>query len=46
MSYEVIGEGNFEASYEECCEVRVSGEWSGQGYFWVKVEVGHSVEVG
>ena len=46
MSYEVIGEGNFEASYEECCEVRVSGEWSCQGHFVVKVDVDHSVKVG
>ena len=35
-------------SCKGCCEVRVSGEWSGQGHFVVKVEVdceGQSVGV-
>ena len=40
VKYEVVGEGSFEGY----CEV--SGEWSCQGHFVVKVEVDHSVEVG
>ena len=38
----MIGEGNFEASYEGCCEERVSGEGSrgeGQSHFVGFVEV-------
>ena len=38
VNYEVIGEGSFEG----CCVVMVSGEWSCQGHFVVKVEVDHS----
>ena len=41
VSCEVIGEGSFEG----CCVEMVSGEWSCQGHFVVKVEVDHSVGV-
>ena len=39
-------EGSCEGYCEESVEVRVSGQWSGQGHFVVKVEVdceGHFV---